>query len=221
MSKISTAKVYDFACAANGQFNLLVQGDSYLVLTASNAVSVSREGGSELDGLVAGQGEDDVEFTRLSIRDKTGLGSTGTILVSSGEFVDKRLFLSGAVQVRPEAYTGYSNVKSATVANTAELVLAAGANVSGVIVQAANFLCSAGDTYPASGGLLAKATAPASVTDGIVVAPFNQLSIVGASYYSMVNLQRDVLVPAGLGLYWITDRALGADTQKSTRYKVL
>lgn len=90
------AQLYDFACSANGSVNLAVSGGYYRIMSATGAVRVRREGGSQLGPLYPGQGERE-EFNRLTITDMTGAANTGFILVADESFVDERI--TGEVSV--------------------------------------------------------------------------------------------------------------------------
>lgn len=84
------AQIYDFSLAAGGNVNLAVSGGYYRIMSATGAVRVRREGGSQLGPLYPGQGERE-EFNRLTITDVSGAANTGYILVSEESFVDERI----------------------------------------------------------------------------------------------------------------------------------
>lgn len=91
------ARIYDFTLTAGGSFNLLVEGSYYRLLTSTGAIEVRRSDGSVVGPLLAGQGEKDQEFKRLTLVDKSGANNTGTIVIADGTFVDDRI--TGEVSV--------------------------------------------------------------------------------------------------------------------------
>ena len=123
---------------------------------------------------------------------------------------------------KPYAKTGYQNTAAGLAANTPETVFLAAANPNGVIVTAAALASLSGGNVCGFGGLLAKATAPANITDGQVIAPIRPMSYEPANlkYIWGVDLNHDVFVPAGMGLFWISDVALSANP-RSVSWKAL
>jgi len=90
------AQIYDFTLAPGGSQVLNVTGGYYRIQTASGPVRVTRDNGSRLGPLYAGQGEKQ-EFGRLILTDLTGLANTGLILVADDSFIDDRI--TGEVSV--------------------------------------------------------------------------------------------------------------------------
>lgn len=91
------AKIYEFTLAANGSFEILAEGSFYKLLSAADQVAVSRNGGSELAPLRVGQGEENTEFTRITVRDMSGSANYGSIVIADNGFIDDRI--SGEVSV--------------------------------------------------------------------------------------------------------------------------
>lgn len=84
-------KFYDFALTGNGSQVILAEGSYYKILSSTGAVEVQRDGGSAASPLLAGQGERESEFKRLTIRDRSGAGNVGVLIVSDGQFIDDRI----------------------------------------------------------------------------------------------------------------------------------
>lgn len=123
---------------------------------------------------------------------------------------------------KPYEKTGHQNTAAGLAANTPETVLLPAANTGGVIVMAAALASLSTGNVCGFGGLLAKASAPANITDGMVVAPLKPFSYEqpNLKYIWGADLNHDVFVPAGLGLYWIADTALSANP-RSVRWRAL
>lgn len=104
------------------------------------------------------------------------------------------------------------------VANTPLQIIAPGANVNGAIVQRA----MAWDLYASQQNitLLAKASAPANITDGEVIAQ-SYLHGVFTNDLHVMNLDVPIRIAAGLGLYVISSFAGTANRLKSARYILL
>ena len=84
------ARIYDFTILPGGSFTLLVEGSYYRLLSSTGAIEVRREDGSVVGPLMAGQGEQNQEFKRLTLVDKSGSNNIGTIVVADNTFVDAR-----------------------------------------------------------------------------------------------------------------------------------
>lgn len=109
-----TAKIYAFSLAANASQTILAEGSFYRIQSSTSTVEVTRNTGSSLD-LLAGQGEKDAEFNRLTIRDRSGAANTGLILIADNNFVDDRVI---GVSDAAEINRGKSIGGSAFVATT-------------------------------------------------------------------------------------------------------
>lgn len=113
-----------------------------------------------------------------------------------------------------------SNSSSSTAlgAGATEQVFAAGANTGGCIVRAAQFISNANaGTDLRQMSLIAKATAPTGLADGIVVLMATHQS---ANTVSMGQLNNEFRLPANVGLFWY---AVSAETQalRSVSYNLL
>lgn len=146
------------------------------------------------------------------------------LLYSTGDRVvpafSAALQITGSVQVRDggDVYDTNHISNANLAANTPQAVFVAAGNTNGILVISAR-----GFGYNAASGsnlvLIAKATAPASITDGSVICS----GIWTSSACSEVDLKRPVIVPAGLGLYWINSIADTSTTPtlRSVLYKNL
>lgn len=136
-------------------------------------------------------------FYGVDINFQAGINASiaisGTVIVAST--------LQNPVNVAPSANAAGASFKANTqlVANTPETIFTAGANVNGAIVTAIGFksnLATQGIT-----AIVAKATAPATVVDGnVVMGPQTALGTINMGF-----LPAAIKIPAGQGLYFITD----------------
>lgn len=236
-------KEYDINLTANGIQVLLVEGSYFRIQSSLGGVTINVDGLGELPGLLAGQGIANTPFKRLILRDVSGAANVGKILISNEAFVDNRTFgvstldaftLAALESVdlnaatlnalnRPLAFTGSTNTTIALTAQTAEAIVLPAANVNGVIVLAANLQSRQGANGSTYGGLLGKATAPLNISDGAVLAAAQISSYESGNLIntSAVNLITPVFVPAGLGIYWIMDQAIGTGYPRSVRWRTL
>jgi hypothetical protein len=96
MSKQNRA--YDFNIPPGGAFQLMVEGDYYLITSATNPINVGMDSGGGSMNVLAFQGEQK-KFKRLTLSDgAAGVGSTGNIVVGDGSFLNQRI--AGAVQLQ-------------------------------------------------------------------------------------------------------------------------
>jgi hypothetical protein len=126
---------------------------------------------------------------------------------------------------RPDAHTGFYTVNTAMVANTAVQIFSAGSNVNGAIL-----LDAAAQVYTTASGnpqyaMLAKASAPANNTDGAMMLQGMALNQ-SANFYTRAELKKEQFIPAGLGLFEISDLAVpaggpGTYNLRSARYRLL
>lgn len=120
----------------------------------------------------------------------------------------------------PPAYTGsYNDAGGALAANTPYTVFTPAANVNGAIILKAQ-IHDVGSTMGLH-AFLGKASAPASVSDGV---PVLTASIIGGySTVAVVEAQtvQAFYLPAGIGLYYITSVAAGGNTWRSAAWRLL
>lgn len=240
-------KEYDFNLTAGGIAIVLAEAEYFRIQASSGAVSIMIDGLGELPNLQAGQGIKSTPFKRLTIRDVSGAANVGRILVSNQEFIDNRTYGVNSLDVatlaslnaarsldaatiaalklttpRPEAYTGSTNVVAVLIANTAEAVFLPAANPNGVILQAAQLSDMGGLGSPFVGGLVAHTAAPAGCATGANVLGIESKAASAANLYVGAQLQRPVLIPAGLGLWWIQSQTSAvAVAHRTTAFKVL
>lgn len=213
---MKTTTLYDFTLTAGGAQIILADANMYKVLTATGDISVTRDGGATIKPLRAGRGERNVAFTRLILRDLSGAPNSGTILVGDSDFIDDTIVLSSAINVRPEAASGsYASITAAAF-NAADTVFTAAANTGGAIVLYAH-ATSGNDTTAPSGGFIAKATAPTTAIDGQIIAGL----VAGGGNVSICELKSPQFIPAGLGLYYLTNVTETYAKSRSCRYKLL
>lgn len=170
-----------------------------------------------------------VGFTKLLIENTAQVGKRMRIFygvdidfqagVNSSITISGIVTVGNALNIRPES-GGISYADGlAYSALTPQLVVSAAANVNGLIVTQANIVANNTVAMPIT-SLLAKATAPASIVDGRVIC--SSLSQLGGAYTSCAQLARDIFVPAGLGLYFISSVAESAGNSiHSCTYKPL
>lgn len=134
------------------------------------------------------------------------------------------LSLPPVVIANPDAQKLYleyaSSYKSNTAkaANTPDVIFSPAANVNGAILKAAqSHSSSASFTMPA---FIAKNAAPTSNIDGDVLAVGTAGWNNGSAICTFVNINREIKIPAGLGLYFITGGAEG-NSHRSALYTLL
>lgn len=109
--------------------------------------------------------------------------------------------VTNPLTVRPEQYNGTYVSEAALAINTAQQIIAPGANVNGVLLLNAGFNEYNSVSLPRV-KFLAKNSAPANTTDGVVVlSPSSAL----AGVIAFGQLNSPLIIPAGLGLYVISD----------------
>lgn len=213
----SYSRVYDFVIPANGSVYLEVPGDYYKILSNTGNLSTRRDGSNDLKPMYAGRGEKGALFQRLILSDLSGSTNTGQILIASGaEMVDTTLQLVGAVQVRPEVASGNWGNLAAFAANSPVQIIAPAANVNGILVNGGHI--TAGEVTVVTISIIAKSSPPASIIDGEVI-----LALATTSAVQTANLQKDVLIPPGKGVYAIASgvTTVQAYNSQSLRWKTL
>lgn len=219
----SYSRVYDFSIPANGTIFLEVPGDYYKIIANTGNIGTRRDGSNVLQPMYAGRGEKGAVFQRLAMTDLSGSINIGQILIASGaEMVDTTLQLVGAVQVRPESHSGSFSQNGALTVNTAELIFSAASNSNGAIVLSAD-LCYFDGTTSAMQAFVAKASAPASVTDGVLIL-CSKPAILNTVTGGAGALAKEQSIPAGFGLYHIANGAIGTGitfSLRACRFKLL
>lgn len=216
---MKTTSLYDFTLTANGTFVILADANFYKVLTATGDIQVTRDGGATIKPLRAGRGERNVPFQRLILKDISGAPNSGTILVGDSDFIDDTIVISSAINVRPEAASGSYASTGALAANTAEAIFTPGVNTGGAILLQADMTDA--NTVMMHQAMIAKTSAPASVTDGEVIV---QSRIQNTALSNPTSIAGSLMVPqyiaAGKGLYFISSAATNSPF-RSARYKLL
>lgn len=233
MAQRYNTKLYDFTLPANGSQTIMAIGEYFRIQSATGALTVEVEGYGKLPGLLVGQGLQRTPYTRLVLTDTSGAANAGTILCSGSEFVDNRTYGVNSLDTatiislklptpRPEIYTNWYQTQAPFLANTAETVFSAAANVNGVIVQSLTSM-----NYGAFGSVetfLAKSTAPINFLDGTIIALSQAtLSNMSTNNYTVINCEKDIFIPAGQGLFFIANSASNATfgLLRTVRFKVL
>lgn len=88
-------KSYTLTIPAGSVNRLLIQGEYFKILSATNAITVNSDFGV-LEDLIAGQGLESTPFEWLLLTNKTGLPNTIKILIGDQNFVDG---MSGAIAI--------------------------------------------------------------------------------------------------------------------------
>lgn len=223
---------YTYTIPALGSVQIPAPNDNFIVTASTGVLAVRGDTFGKLTGIVAGQGLKNVPFNRLELIDESGAPNTVTILLTPAEFVNQ--VFSGSVTLvqpsidamaelirRPLAATG--NYKATTLinANTPDTVFAPGANVNGAILLTAQ-MCGRDAAGFARQVFIAKASAPATVVDGEVM--LGSLAVLNDTAATTAGqLQTAQFIPAGLGLYFITDLGLlaTAPNMRAARYRLL
>lgn len=162
-----------------------------------------------------------------TIRFAYGSGETGTRRATGSVTISGAIALDAAtlaaleqINVRPESSSGNWNSTATPTAGTPITVFTPASNTAGVILQAATIQ----EIQSASGSLvlIAKNSAPASITDGEVIFTATNYTSVGASAYQGSDLKMPQHIAAGLGLYYITTGTSSASgLVKMARWKNL
>lgn len=120
-----------------------------------------------------------------------------------------------------QSWTGYA-------ADTATLIFSAASNVNGAIVWRASWASRrAGSTGTQICSFVAKATAPTTVVDGVVVCGVDNMSYADDTVAaqeqgcSAGKLDTPVVLPAGLALYYFNHGAEADAALKSVHYTLL
>lgn len=219
---MKSTQLYDFTLAANGSQVILADANFYKILTATGDVAITRDGGSTVRPMRAGRGEREVDFQRLTIRNISGAPNSGTIVVGDSNFIDDTIVLSSAINVRPEAHSGFFSDTSVIVANTPLTVFTPGQNSAGAILLNAD-ASFYDNVSSASAVFVAKASLPTTIIDGAIVVG-SKLAFNGAAQTGhSLTLPGPQYIPAGLGLYYISNTAQAAATNnyRACRYKLL
>ncbi|MBZ4283870.1 hypothetical protein LAJ55_13750, partial [Streptococcus pneumoniae] len=90
--------------------------------------------------------------------------NSGLIIVADGTFIDDTVIINGAVNVRPEAQTGFYSANGALAANTPDTVFAPVANVTGALLLSADL--NLFETPGHVGVFITKASATTTTIDG-------------------------------------------------------
>lgn len=142
----------------------------------------------------------------------------GTVAVS-GPLTDAQL-RAAPVPARTVEAAGASWINGGTFSGFQALtIFAAGANTNGAII-----LHMESQDAPAGYVLqtfVAKATAPATVTDGEVLAQSTVIAVAGSTIFSGIKRENPVRIPAGLGLYFVSNAAGVGGMLRNCRYILL
>ena len=165
-----------------------------------------------------------VPFTQILIENTAQAGKRLRIFygvdIDFQAGINASIAISGAVQVNntlaqkipmyqagADYVTSFKSI-SALAVNTPETVFAPGANTNGAIIHAINFTSAVAAGLPVA-AFVAKASAPATVIDGDVIASLNYLAM-GAVNVGGGNLNTPIKIAAGKGLYAISATAESA-----------
>jgi hypothetical protein len=218
-NKVTT--LYDFTLTANGSQEILADANFYKVLTSTGDISITRNGGSTIKPLRAGRGERNVEFLRLLVRDLSGAPNSGTILVGDSDFIDDTIVLSSAINVRPEAHSGDFKSMASLASNVSETIFTPALNTGGAILLTAEMSSYDAASFP-NPVIVAKSSAPTTPLDGVIYLASKLTAYPGANSATGATLPKEQLIPAGLGLYFISSGGFAANQcLRTARYKLL
>ncbi len=124
---------------------------------------------------------------------------------------------------QPFSPSGSYAANGALAANTADVVFAPGANVNGAILLSASYNLSDNTTIQPIAAFVAKASAPANIMDGAVVALAAARLMLSSQPGYSIDMQSPQFIPAGLGLYFIATPALPVTQSqaRAARYRLL
>lgn len=110
---------HDFTLAANGSQQIDVSGRFFKYVSGTGKIRVRTSDGGVID-VLPGQGVDNVQYTYLTVQDRTGAANVGVILAGDFDFRDERI--TGQVEVingervrtlTDKAFVAYINVAPA------------------------------------------------------------------------------------------------------------
>jgi hypothetical protein len=165
-------------------------------------------------------------FKRLKLSWAAQPGKKVRIMYSTGERVIPALTgtlnVTGTVSTNEEPFVYGASYKSITLllANTPETVFLPAANVNGAVIHKAEFV-SRSASNNAGAGFLAKASAPATVIDGDAICSSRNHNTISADGLTSGWLEKEILIPAGKGLYFITNGAEASGASRSVLYTLL
>lgn len=205
---------YPFSMNAGGTFQITTEGDYFRIQSALGSVSVTVEGSGTLPNLQAGQGIKNTPFKRLILHNTSGAANSGVILVASEEFIDNRTYgindlSAGSLNAlrQPLAPTGFFGDVSALTGNTAVQVFSPASNLNGAVLLSANMSSMLGAAV-CTQTFIHKDSAPTSIVDGSVLLMSVAGGILSGSNYSAgANLPKEQFIPAGQGLYFVSEVA--------------
>jgi hypothetical protein len=217
------AQFYNFALNANASQEFLVTGSYFKILTSTGSVRVTLSDGSNLNGIVAGQGMRESEFQRVTLTDLSGAPNSGQFVVASVGFVDDRVVgtvvvssITNTVNTAPTVAATqniqgvaptvtFNNAATAYALGVPEVIVAPGTNVNGLIVTGATIQGKGGATNGKSACFMAKATAPTGYSDAAAM-----LLLAGSILQDTgIALPMPQRIPAGMGLYFLCDANIG------------
>lgn len=112
------------------------------------------------------------------------------------------------------------NSSAVLVANTPVTIISPGANVNGALI----FSMKARDDVGAATTrqvFIAKASAPANITDGEILAMTLPGSVSGTSDFAYIDEQQPTRIAPGRGLYYLSSLGSGSSGLRSCRYTLL
>lgn len=198
------------------------------VSTGFVSIEINQEQAGSLDPLTFVAGDSlECPFNMLKLNAPPQSGKTLRLIIGEGVSIRGGTGLStgsGGIATSVTAYPGGATygasyaATAALAANTPDTIFTPAANTGGAVVWAARYssLASAGSSRFS---LLAKASAPGTVVDGDVL-------LLGTSQTTSnvptgVQLSVPVKVPAGKGLYRISDTAEANPTAAHVLYSLL
>lgn len=170
----------------------------------------------------------------LVIRNLSGANLTGKFTWGDGSVEDNAFsgifdltaatinaLINAKYNTRPEAATGYHNSTGAVAVNTAVQVFSEASNTGGVLLLSCD-VSDSGANYLRM-ALLAKAgAAPATMQDGEPVLVAGPIYSANSNPTTLrASLQESQLIPAGLGLFFISDTGVSAGCTKAVRWRNL
>lgn len=154
-------------------------------------------------------------FYGVDIDFQAGVNASITI---SGTITTSRTSPLSVDQI-PSVYGASYKSVTAMAANTPDTVFTPAANANGAIIHRINGFSATGAAVWTQPTFIAKASAPATVIDGDIIAMMDSGVWTGAGA-SNLKLEKPIFIPAGKGLYYIANAAetLG---QRSVLYTLL
>lgn len=183
-------QIYDFSVAANGSFQLPVEGSYVRIISCIGNVNVIGDTFGKLGPINKGQGLQNTPYHRLTIQDTSGSANSGTVLVSDEDFIDQTLY--GSISLSGQ--NGAMTQAQATVTNASTALLASNANRRYLLIQNND---PGGDIYVTLDGTTATTTKGIKIAAGAAYESANYCPTAAINAIGSVASNANIVVVEG------------------------